>query len=241
MKKVENQGNIYTNMYINNWLEATMGLLQEFWSTLATFLPSLVGALITLILGLIIASGLRSIVERIIAGIKLDSMLSQAGVSTYVERGGMRLNSGKFLGAVVYWFFVIVFVLAATEILGLQQVAEFFRGVLNYIPNVVVAILILLVSLVVGNFLSALVRASVMSARLHASKVLGAFTWWIVLIVGIGTALRQLEVADLVVVFINYLVAGIVAMIAIAGGIAFGLGGKEVATHWLEKMRRELE
>lgn len=226
---------------IDTLTETTVRSLQNFWDIVMGFIPSLIGALVILIIGLVIATGLRSLVERLINAVKLDNLLRQVGVHTYTERAGIHMNSAKFFGALVYWFFVIVFVLAATDTLGLVQVSQFLNGVLNYIPNVVVAVLILLVSFVLGNFLKSLVRASVMGARLHASKFLGVFTWWIVVIVGLGAALQQLQVADLVVAFINYLVIGIVAMLAIAGGIAFGLGGKEYAAHVLDKVKRDVE
>ncbi len=226
---------------INTLTETTVRSLQNFWNIVMSFIPSLIGALIILIIGLIIATGLRSLVERIVNAVKLDSLLAQLGVNTYIERAGMRMHSGRFFGALVYWFFVIVFVLAATDALGLLAISDFLNRVLQYIPNILVAVMILLATFVLANFLRGFVKASVMSARLHASRFLSAISWWVIIIFGLATALDQLGIAALVVNFINYLAVGLIAMLAIAGGIAFGLGGKEFAAQTLDKLRKDTQ
>ena len=116
-------------------------------------------------------------------------------------------------------------------------VSDFLSSVLGYIPNVIGAALILLIALAIAHFLRGLVRTSVMGVRLHAGKTLGAIAWWGVVIFGFLAALTQLGVA---VQIINTLITGLVAMLALAGGLAFGLGGKEHASDWLTKMRDEL-
>ena len=100
-------------------------------------------------------------------------------------------------------------------------------------PNVVVAVLIMLASIVVAHFLKHLVAASVKSARLHSPSFLGTLTWWAVVIFGFLASLSQLGVA---VSIINALVTGFIGMLALAGGIAFGLGGKESAAKLLKKL-----
>ena len=212
--------------------------LQNILAGTLSFLPSLIGALVIIVIGLIVASGLRALIERIVVTLKVDSLLKSIGLSPFFERANLQINAGKFLGLLVYWFLVIVFVLAATDILGLFGVSLFLRDLLNYIPNIIVAVLIMLAAVILANFLRSLVRASVTSAQLHASKFLGTLAWWGTVIFGLLTALIQLGIATAI---INTLITGLIAMIAIAGGIAFGLGGKDYATHLLEKLRRETE
>ena len=98
--------------------------------------------------------------------------------------------------------------------------------------------MLVLAAVVVGNFLRSLVKASVSAARLHASKFLATLTWWVVVIFGVLAALMQLGVAG---VLLNTIVTGIIAMVAIAGGIAFGLGGKDYAAHLVQKLRENTE
>ena len=115
--------------------------------------------------------------------------------------------------------------------------ASFLKDVLNYIPKAIVAARFLLVSVVAANFSRGLVRSSVMGARLHAGKTLGMVAWWGIVVFGSLTALVQLGVA---VQVINTLITGLVAMLALAGGLAFGLGGRDMATQWLVRMREEI-
>lgn len=224
-------------MYIESWVDTLAVSLRELWIQVANFLPALVGALVVLIVGLIVARGLERLVERIVYYLKIDSLLRQVGLESFLDRGNIRLNAGHFLGQVVYWFFLVVFFLAASDILGFTALSGFLKDVLNYIPNVIIAAVILLVALVVANFVRGLIRASVMGARLHAAKTLGMVAWWGIVVFGFLTALVQLGVA---VQIINTLITGFVAMLALSGGLAFGLGGKEHANEWLSKIREEM-
>lgn len=212
--------------------------LQNLWLGSVAVLGNLIGALLILLIGLIVASGLAAVVEGLVRVVRLDSLLEKLGVEEYVERAGIELNTPRFFGRLVYWFFVVVFLLAASDVLGFYTLSEFLQKVLLYVPNIVVAVLIMLAALVVGHFLRNLIKASVKSARLHSATFLGSITWWAVVIFGFFAALSQLGVA---VQIVNSLVAGFVAMIAIAGGIAFGLGGKGVAQEMLEKLREHVE
>ena len=224
-------------MTLQTWVDTLAISLRELWLQVAGFLPELIGAIVVLIVGIIVAAGLERLVERIIFYLKIDTLLRQVGLEGFLQRGGIRLNAGHFLGKVVYWFFIVVFLLAASDILGFSALSSFLKDVLNYIPNVVIAALILLAALVAANFVRGLIRASVMGARLHAAKTLGLVAWWGVVVFGFLTALVQLGVA---VQIINTLITGLVAMLALAGGLAFGLGGKEHANQWLSKMRDEM-
>ena len=225
-------------MYIQDLTSTLYGALLNVWIGVLDFIPRIIGAIIVLIIGLVIASVFGSVIDQIIRAVKLDNLLKRLGVAVYVERAGMALNSGRFFGRMVYWFFVIVFVLAVSNILGLGVFSEFLGQVLLYIPNIIVATLILMVTLMVAKLLKSITTASVLSARLHAPKFLGSFVWWVVLIFGLITALMQLGIN---VYILQTLITGLVAMLALAGGIAFGMGGKDYATHLIEKLRRETE
>lgn len=225
-------------MVIQTWADLLVASFQQVWTQFIGFVPQLLGALIVFIIGLIVAAGLGALVERLIGMLKLDKALARVGVEQYVERAGLRLNSGRFLGQIVYWFVVITFLLASSDLLGFFALSSFLEQVLLYIPQVVVGVLIMLVTVIVANFLRKVVKASVMSARLHAANFLGAITWYAVIIFGLATALAQL---GLDVTILNTVITGVIAMFALAGGIAFGLGGKEYAAHLLERFRGQIE
>lgn len=216
----------------------TVSSLEALWATLLSFLPNLIGALVVFIIGLVVAAVLERVVERVVYYLKVDTLLRRAGVEPYFEQANLKLNLGHFIGKVVYWFIAIVFLLAASDILQFASFSVFLRTTLiPFIPNVLVAVLIVLASLVAANFLRRLVVAAINSARMHHAKGLGTLTWWVVFVFGFLSALLQVGVA---VGIINTLITGIIAMLALAGGLAFGLGGRDRAARFLEKLSSDM-
>ena len=208
------------------------------WGGVASFLPNFILAIVVFVLGLFVASMVGRVVEKVFESVKLDSFLSKIGLTPYFERAGMQLKSARFLGRLVYWFVVVVFLVAVSDSLRLFTLSDFLRELLNYIPSVVVAALMLLATVVLANFAKKVVIASVSGAKLHAAKFLGAVVWWAIMVFGIISALPRLGI-DLMI--LNALVTGLIAMIALAGGLAFGLGGKEYASPLISKFKEVTE
>ena len=225
-------------MVVQTWSEVIAGSLQNLWLGFIGFLPNFIGALIILIIGLVAATGLGSLVEKIFTAIRLDRFLSKLGLTPYFERAGLKLHAARFLGRLTYWFLVVAFILAVSDIMGLFALSGFLRSILGYIPNIIAAVLILLTSVVLGGFLRRVVIASVTSARLHAANFLGSLTWWSVVLFGFWTSLVQLNLASSI---INSIVTGFIAMLALAGGLAFGLGGRDYASSLVSKLRDHTE
>lgn len=223
---------------IQSWSSITLESLSNLWIQVLSVLPLILGALIVFIIGLIVASILDLAVTKIFRLIKLDNLLIKSGVGEYFSRGGLRVDTGKFFGKIVYWFVVIAFVLAASDILRFYAFSDFLKSVLFYIPNIVIATLILLAAMLVANFLKAVIKSSVASAKIGGGNFLGSLAWWATVIFGLLAALIQLGVAGNI---FNIVLSGLVAMIAIAGGIAFGLGGKDYASHLISKTREQFE
>jgi hypothetical protein len=140
---------------------------------------------------------------------------------------------------VVKWFLIIAFLLAAVDILGLGQVSMFLQRVLVYVPDVVIAVVILVLGVLAARLLQRTAEATtVHSVGVSASRAIGSLTRWSVLILAIWAALIQLNIA---VVFLQTLLTGLVAMLAIAGGLAFGLGGKDAAKDFIDKVRQDIK
>ena len=225
-------------MIVQNWTDVIVGSLQNLWIGFADFVPNLIAAIIVLIVGLIVAAGLGALVEKIFEGLRLDQFLEKLGLKPFFERAGLRLRASYFLGRLVYWFIVIAFLLAVAQTLGLYALATFLTSVVNYLPNVIAAVLIMLAALVLANFLRRIVVASVLSAKLRAAQFLGSLMWWSVVVFGLLAALQQLNIAASI---IQTLVTGFIAMLALAGGLAFGLGGKDYASHLIGRLRDHTE
>jgi len=178
------------------------------------------------------------LVEKIFDSVRLDAFLARLGLVPHFERAGLRLRASHFLGRLVYWFIVVAFLLAASDILGLFALSSFLRDVLSYIPNVVAAVLIMLAAVVLANLARKVVAASVLSAKLHAAHFLGTLTWWAIIVFGLLTAMVQLNIA---VSIINSVITGFIAMLALAGGLAFGLGGRDYAADLIKRLRDHTE
>lgn len=225
-------------MFIQDWSAVIVASLQNLWDIFVGFIPNLIVAFLVFVIGWAIAAALGRLVAQVIRALHIDQLLEKLGLRGPVERAGLRLDTGHFLGQLVKWFLILVFLMAATNILGLGQVTVFLQEVIFYIPNVIVAALILLVAAVFASFLQGLVRASVDAAGLMNAGFLGSLAKWSVLILAFLAALDQLGVARS---FVTTLLQGLVAMLAIAGGLAFGLGGQGAARSFLDKLRDEMK
>ncbi len=215
-----------------------MSSLQNLWVQVMSFLPSLIGASLVFMIGLAIASGVASLVERVVSALKLDNFLKRVGLEEYAKRANLELNSGYLFGEMVYWFFVLVFFSAAADILKFYVLLNFVKDIITYLPNLIIAILVMTVALIAANLMKKIVKASAMSARVVGESFLSSAAWWVIVTFGLLISLNQLGVA---VAIINNLITGLIAMLALAGGLAFGLGGKDFAAQILQKMKDGME
>lgn len=222
---------------IGDWGIITVSSLQDLWTAFINFLPSVIGALLVLIIGWIIAIALGRLATQILRTIKIDNIIEKMGLKKGLQKAGCKVDVGHWFGELVKWFLIIVFIMASVDILGLVQVSDFLTQVLFYLPNIIVAVIILLASILISSFLSNIIRGSVKAIGFASADFLAAVTRWSIMVFAILAALDQLGVASAI---INTLVTGFVAMIAIAGGLAFGLGGRDIAGNILKKVKDEI-
>lgn len=225
-------------MVLETWGDVLTASFQDLWRAVLQFVPNLIIALIILILGWAIGALIGRIISQIVKSIKLDAALESAGIGALLRRGNLPLNSGAFLGGLVKWFIIIVFLVAAFDVLNLTQVNIFLQQVvLLYLPQVIVAVLILLVGGVVGDFMAKVVQASAKTARVASANFLSTVTRWAIWVFAILIALSQLGIAT---AFIQTLFTGFVIALALALGLSFGLGGQEAARETIEKIRKDV-
>lgn len=225
-------------MIIQTWGEFLVASFQTLSLQVLSVVPNLLISLIIFVVGWVVAMVVGQWVAQILKVARLDTALSSVGIGELVNKAGYRLNSGAFIGRIVQAFIVIIFLITALDVLHLTQINLFlYEVVLNYIPNVIVAILMLLLAAVIADFLQKLVVASAKAADVVYAELLGGLTRWAVWIFAILAALNQLNIAA---VFAQTLFTGLVAMLAIAGGLAFGLGGQQAAARYIEKLREDI-
>ena len=199
------------------------------------FIPNLIVALVILAIGWAIGAAIGKAIAHLIKAIKFDEALRKAGFEDFVKRSGLNLNSGRFLGSLVKYFIIVVFLIASFDVLGLNQVTAFLQQVvIGYLPQLIIAVLILLVGAVVGDVLGRIVVASARTADISQANFLGTVSRWAVWIFAILVSLSQMGIAG---AFIQTLFTGFVVAVSLALGLSFGLGGQEAAGRTIEKIR----
>ena len=226
-------------MVFTTWADVLNLSFQNLFYGLVAFIPNLVVALVIFIIGWVIGAGLGRIVAQVTNSLRIDQVLRSAGVDRILSRAGFELSAGRFLGRLVEWFFVIVFLVAALDVLRLEAVNLFLRDVvLGYLPQVIVAVLILLVAAVVGQMAERIVTGSAKAASLTSAGFLGKVARYAIWVFALLAALYQLQVAT---AFVQTLFTGVVIAVALALGLAFGLGGQASAGRYLEHLQKEIQ
>ena len=225
-------------MIVDTWGSVLNNSFQSLWTGVITFIPSLIVALVILCIGWAIGALLQKAIEKFMKSVKFDEALKKAGFEDVVRKAGMNLNSGKFVGSLVKYFVIVVFLIASFDVLNLNQVTVFLQQVvLGYLPQLIIAILILLVGAVVGDVMNRIVVASSKTAGITSANFLGVVTRWGIWIFAILIALSQMGVAG---AFIQTLFTGFVVAVSLALGLSFGLGGQEPAKKTIERIQNEI-
>lgn len=222
---------------VQTWGQAIAASLIDLWVRFITFVPTLIGALLVFLLGLIVASILGKVVERIIRALRIDQAIERISIGERLKEHGIDITFSEFFGKLVQWFLALVFLMAATDILGLVQVTNFLNSVLLYLPNVVVATIILSIAFLLGGVAYTIVRSSTRAAGVMSAGLLATIIKWAIVVFGLLAALIQLGIATSLV---NTIFIGLISAISLAAGLAFGLGGREEAAMILRKIRENI-
>ncbi len=224
-------------MTISTWSEVLSLSFRNLWLGVVDFVPNLIVAIVIVLLGWAIGVLFGRVVSQIVKAIKVDEALRRAGVESFLNKGGLNLNSGNFLGGLVRWFIILVFLIAAFDVLGLSQVNVFLQDILDYLPQVIVAVLILIAAGLVAEAMKKIVLSSAMSADVASAGFLAAVTKWTIWVFAILVALSQLGIAA---GFVQTIFTGLVVALSLGLGLSFGLGGQEAASRVIEKVSREI-
>jgi hypothetical protein len=229
---------------LNTWSTVFNQSLQSLWYSFVHFVPYLVTAIVLFIIGWILGSLIAKAIEQVFRSLRVDSLFTSIGADNFFRRAGMNLNSGYFVGQVVRWFVIIVFLLPSLSLVlpvdpttGTNAVAYFLgHDVLGYLSQVVIAAFVLIIAAFVSEALSRTVLATARSMNLKSANMLRAVAkyavWGFALIIALG----KLGLGD----YMGVLFTGIIYMIALAGALAFGLGGKEAASRFISRLGEEV-
>ncbi|KPJ57061.1 hypothetical protein AMJ49_02800 [Parcubacteria bacterium DG_74_2] len=221
------------------WYSLDVNTLQNLWGNFLSFLLILVGAIIVFVIGWFISVAIGKLIAGILRKLKVDRILEKSrGLAEALEKAEIRVRPSDFIGEICKWILVIVFLMLAVDILGWQGFSEILREVINYLPNILIAVLIFVVTVILADIVEKVVISAIGGMKVKYASLMGAISKWALWIFAVFAIFTHLRIAQDIVLT---LFQGLVAIIVIAGGIAFGLGGKEVAADILMDLRRKLK
>jgi hypothetical protein len=225
-------------MIVQSWVEVLQQSFANLLANVINFIPSLVFAIIIFMVGWFIGALLGRVIAQAVRSVKVDQALRSAGIGDVVSRAGYTLDSGAFLGALVQWFVIIVFLMWALQVLALTPVTLFLQQVVvSFLPQVIVAVMIVLIGAVLAELAQNVVTGTARAAGIRSAGFAGALARWAIWVFAIAVALSQLGIGAQ---YFQTLFMGIVVALALAFGLAFGLGGQEAAARFIEKTRSDL-
>lgn len=206
----------------------------EFWTTtlaniladVTTWLPRLLGALILFVVGWIVARLVQAIMAGLLLRLGADRLAERAGVTRFLVNVGLDASVANLLARVVYWLILFVFILAAVESLGLSGVSETIANLINFLPSVLAAAIILLLGALIARVLGDAVGAMAVQSGITTGLVLGQTVQYVLLIFAVILALEQLGVETML---LTTVAVALISASALALALSFGLGNRELA------------
>ena len=210
--------------------------LQTAINQLLTFAPSILGALLILLIGGIIARVLEQVIVRGLKLIALDKIADQLQINAILSKGGVRRKLSELIGAIIYWIVMLAFVMTALNALNLTVAAQLFQQIVGFLPNVIAAVFIVIVGAFAAAFLAATVRTAASNSGILQSHLLGQAVQTIVIVFTFVAALQQLQIQ-----FVGEVFMIILSGLSFGVALAFGLGCKEIAGKWVKDLIDELQ
>ena len=217
------------------WKNLVVEPVTQMLSKILAYLPVLLGALLILIIGWIVAKAIKRLVDWLLKIVRFDTLADKAGISEILRKGDLRISAREVVSSIVYWLIIIMVLVMAVDALGLPKSSDILASLFAYVPKVIVALLVLIVAMFLANFVSGIVRTAAGNANLPKPEILAGVSRWAIIIFAITIALEQLGIAPLLVTAtFNIILGGIVLALA----LAFGLGGKDAAAKYLEELKQ---
>ncbi len=215
-----------------NILTAVITSFAAALALLFTFIPKLLGFLVILLIGWIVATALSKAVTFLLRKVGFDRIGDRIGLSRLLTQSGIKTDAADVLGKLVYWFIFLIFLVPAVDALGLTAVSTLLGQVIGFLPNVFVAILILFLGTFAATIVADIVRGAASSAKIGNPNLFSNVARYAIMGFVALIALEQLGIAP---ALLNILFTAIVGAAALAAGLAFGLGGQDTARKYLDR------
>ncbi len=210
--------------------------VRQMLTRIMAYLPVLLGALVILIVGWIVAKAIKGIINWLLKAVRFDILADRAGVSEVLRKGDLKISAREVISGIVYWLIIIMVLVMAVDALGLPKASDVLVSLFAYVPNVIAALLVLVVAMFLASFVSGIVRTAASNANMPKPEILAGVSRWAIIIFAATIALEQLGIAPLLVsATFNIILGGIVLALA----LAFGLGGRDAAANYLEELKQK--
>lgn len=221
------QTNIFSS-FENSFSLATGQILTG----VLVFLPTLLGAIIVFLIGLVLANWAKQLLVKLINITKLSEVIANPAIKEFLKNAQVNQKIEEVLGEVVRWLIIALFFTTSMNMLGLTTVTLFLNTIFSYIPNLLAAVFILLIGVILAGTLEKVVKGSLGSVDVSLSRFMGKVVSYSVMIISVLIAISQMGIAQS---FIEVIFTGFIATITIALGLGFGLGSKDIIKSILEE------
>lgn len=227
--------------YPANWYNSFSLISTTSVAQISAFLPRLGGALLVLIVGALVAKLLKRVVVKLFDALSVSSLIKNTPIEHFVTNTEVNQKIEEILGSIVYWLVMLVVVQTSVTILGLEPLSEVLNRVINYLPNVIAAILVLFFGTLLAGVVESVVKGSIKTIDGRSARMLGKIASYLVMSITLMAAISELGIAS---EFIMIIFVGFIAMLSIGVGLALGLGGQDVVRKmlntWYEKTLKEV-
>lgn len=218
--------------------EITFQAIAKIWTSFLLFLPDLILAILILTVGGFVSIGIGKLVEEILKKFQFDKIFEKKEWKEALDKAKIKIKVSNFIGVTVKWILLIIFLMFSIRALGLVHFADFLNDIVRFIPNVLIAALIFVVAVIMADFLAKIMVVATEKAGFKFTHLAGEIVKWSIWIFAFFAILIELGIAR---ELLSILFTGIIFLIVISGGLAFGLGGKDVAADVIQSVRRKLK
>jgi len=220
-----------------NWNIVIMDSVREILTRVGAFIPRLIGVLLILIIGWLIAKLIETVIVRILKLVRLDTLSEKSGTSNFLAKGGIKYTLSELLGVLAYWTAMLIVIMTALNALQWTVAAELLNRVVAFIPNIIVAVVVLVIGMFVSALLAGIVRTAASNAGIKQARPLGQITQVVVVVFAVVIALEQLNIGKII---IASAVQIILAALGLGLAIAFGVGCKDIAGKYVSDLIKKL-
>jgi hypothetical protein len=219
----------------SSWQSLIVGPVREMLTKILAYLPNLLGALIILIVGWIVAKVIKKLIDTVLNAIRFDALADKAGITGILKKGDLKITPTAIISGLVYWLVIIMVLVMVVNALGLPKASDVLASLFAYVPNVIAALFVMIVAMFLASFVSGIVRTAAGNANLPAPEMFAGASRWAIIIFAATIALEKLGIALLLVTTTFHIILGGVCL---ALALAFGIGGKDAAARYIDELKR---